>query len=119
MIVRKLNQNHDWTFGKSNSEYLIESNAIKQCVLTAVLAVRNDWFLSMGDGVDWVNYLSRSTNMALFENDLKSNILAVDGVYSILSIVPVLDRNKRKATISIEYMDIFNNRITVNTNVDS
>lgn len=117
MRTRVLDNSHDWTFGQNQSDYLSYSDAIKQSVLCAVLSVRNDWFLNLKHGIDWVNYLGRSVNLGLLENDLKGSIIAVEGVYQIANIDINLDREKRKATISIEYTDIYNRKLTVTANV--
>ena len=117
MKVRAIDQSHDWTFGNNQSDYLDASAAIKQRVLTSVLSVRNDWFLNLAHGIDWINYMGRAANLALLEEDLKSAILKVDGVYRINNIVIDLQREKRKATISIEYTDIYNRKLVVNADV--
>jgi hypothetical protein len=119
MRVRAIDDSHDWTFGNNMTDYKGSSEAIKQCVLTAVLSVRGDWFLALEHGIDWFNYLGRSTNMALFESDLKSAILKVDGVYKITNIVPELNREQRHAVISIEYIDVFSNKMVVQANVNN
>ena len=117
MRVRAIDTSHDWTFGNNMTDYKGNSEAIKQCVLTAVLSVRGDWFLALEVGIDWVNYLGRSSNLQLFEADLKSSVLNVDGVLRIDNISIELEREKRKATVNIEYTDIYNNRDAVSANV--
>lgn len=117
MRVRKIDTSHDWCFGQSEADYLGESDAIKQCILTKILEVRGDWFLGLEKGIDWINYLGRSTNLALLEDDLKRAILSVDGVYRIDNILIDLNRQERKAIIQIEYTDIFNRSLVVSTNV--
>ena len=117
MKVSSIDENHDWNFGGNLSDYLDRSAAIKQCVLTAVLAVKTNWFLGLDDGVDWFGYFGRTSNLSFLENDLKSNILAVTGVYRIDNVSLNLNREDRHAVIGIEYTDIFNQRIAVNANV--
>lgn len=117
MRTRTLDTSHDWTFGKNQSDYLQGSDAIKQSVLTAILSVRNDWFLNLNHGIDWVNYINKSSNLALLESDLKGSIIAVEGVYQITNIEINLQREQRKATISVEYTDIYNKQLAVQTNV--
>lgn len=117
MKVRSIDESHDWNFGFNQSDYKEFSNAIKQNVLTAVLEVRGDWFLSLESGVDWINYLGRSSNLQLLEADLKSAVLGVDGVLRIDNMSINIDRESRKATINIEYTDIYNNSNSVNANV--
>lgn len=117
MKVRKITEAHDWTFGHNQSDFVENRLAIKQEVLTAVLSVRGDWFLALGFGVDWVNYLGRSSNLNALENDLKRSVLAVNGVTKINSLSLDLQREKRKATIDITYSDMYGNQESVTTNV--
>ena len=117
MKVRAIDGGHDWKFGFNQSDYKEFSEAVKQNVLTAILTVRGDWFLALEVGIDWVNYLGRSSNLQLLEADLKSSVLNVDGVLRIDNISIELEREKRKGTINIEYTDIYNNRNAVNANV--
>ena len=51
MIVRQLDDNHDWTFGHGLGNYLDSSEAIAQCVKTKLLALKRDWFLNREDGI--------------------------------------------------------------------
>ncbi len=98
MKVRAIDEGHDWKFGFNQSDYKEFSEAVKQNVLTAILTVRGDWFLALEVGIDWVNYLGRSSNLQLLEADLKSSVLNVDGVLRIDNISIELEREKRKAT---------------------
>lgn len=117
MKVRAIDEGHDWKFGFNQSDHKEFSEAVKQNVLTAILTVRGDWFLALEVGIDWVNYLGRSSNLQLLEADLKSSVLNVDGVLRIDNISIELEREKRKATVNIEYTDIYNNQDAVNANV--
>lgn len=119
MKVRAIDESHDWKFGNNQSDYKEFSEAIKQNVLTSVLEVRGDWFLALESGVDWINYLGRSSNLQLLESDLKSAVLNVDGVLMLDDISISLDRGNRKATINIEYTDVYNVRNSVNANVNN
>lgn len=119
MKVRGIDESHDWKFGFNESDYREFSEAVKQNVLTAILEVRGDWFLALESGVDWVNYLGRSRNLALLEADLKSAVLGIDGVFRIDNMSIDLNRERREATINIEYTDIYNSRNSVNANVNN
>ena len=117
MKVRAIDEGHDWKFGFNQSDYKEFSEAMKQNVLTAILTVRGDWFLALEVGIDWVNYLGRSSNLQLLEADLKSSVLNGEGVLKIDTISIEKKKKKRKGTINIEYTDIYNNQNTVNANV--
>lgn len=59
MKVRRLDDNHDWTFGSGRADYATQSEAISQSVLTGLLSLRNDWFLNPDHGLRWIDYLKR------------------------------------------------------------
>ncbi len=44
MRVRRLDDNHDWTFGKGRADYAGESEGIRQSVITRLLSLYRDWF---------------------------------------------------------------------------
>ena len=51
--VRRLDKNHDWTFGQGFSNYASESEAIAQNVQTRLWSFTNDWFLDLEHGLPW------------------------------------------------------------------
>ena len=52
--VRRLDKNHDWTFGQGFSNYATESDAIAQNVQTRLWSFANDWFLDLEHGLPWL-----------------------------------------------------------------
>ncbi|EPM4783636.1 hypothetical protein [Providencia stuartii] len=42
MKVRRLDDNHDWCFGRGRADYNIRSEAIAQSVLTRLLSLKQD-----------------------------------------------------------------------------
>ena len=54
--VRRLNKEHDWTFGQGFSNYATESDAIAQNVQTRLWSFANDWFLDLEHGLPWGKY---------------------------------------------------------------
>lgn len=108
MIVRQLDNNHDWTFGHGLGNYLDNSDAIVQCVKTKLLALKGDWFLNREDGIDWFDYLTKNPNTKQLEIDVKTEIFKVEGVININSFDILLNPNTRQFLIKITYTDKFN-----------
>ena len=117
MKVRRLDVGHDWTFGRGLANYALNSEAIAQCVKTALLSLRTDWFLDQTHGVDWFSYLRKTPNLIAMESELKSKVLAVEGVVRLVDFDISLDANTRECTVSVGYTDIFNQTNEVTANV--
>ena len=90
----------DWLLG-----HKADSAAIAQNVKTQILSLYNDWFLDFENGVRWFNYLSKNPNTDKMRDEIKKQILSVEGVSS-LEILNI-NTNERKATIEVQYRDIY------------
>lgn len=112
MKVRALDENHDWTLGHKT-----KSNAIAQNVKTEILSLYNDWFLDYENGIRWFNYLKKNPNIPSLKKELKRQVLKVDGVKSLEKLDLVMD--ERKAIVSIEYIDIYEQRQKANINASN
>ncbi|MDE9549513.1 hypothetical protein [Xenorhabdus bovienii] len=113
MRVRRLDDNHDWTFGCGRSDYATQSEAIAQSVKTRLLSLFNDWFLNPDHGVRWFDYLRKNPNLMMMESELKTTVLNTDGVAEITRFDIQLNEN-RKTVVIVEYIDSYGNRNEVN-----
>nr|DAW81266.1 MAG TPA: baseplate wedge protein [Caudoviricetes sp.] len=109
MIVRRLDSNHDWTFGQGINNYARESEAIAQCVKTRLWSFVNDWFLNLEHGMDWL-YLKEKANLDAIELAVKKQVLQTEGVVRITDYHAEPDSNSRVITISVDYLDIYGER---------
>ena len=100
MRVRAIDSEGDWLLG-----HKADSAAIAQNVKTQILSLYNDWFLDFENGVRWFNYLSKNPNTDKMRYEIKRQILSVEGVSS-LEILNI-NTNERKATIEVQYRDIY------------
>ena len=117
MIVRELDNNHDWTFGRGFANYLNGSDSIAQCVKTKLLALKRDWFLNRDDGIAWFDYLTKNPNTKQLEIDVRTEIFKVEGVLNIDEFDILLDPENRQFLIQITYTDKFNNINEASINV--
>nr|DAU94200.1 MAG TPA: hypothetical protein [Caudoviricetes sp.] len=100
MRVRAIDSEGDWLLG-----HKADSAAIAQNVKTQILSLYNDWFLDFENGVRWFNYLSKNPNTDKMRDEIKRQILSVEGVSS-LEILNI-NTNERKAIIEVQYRDIY------------
>ena len=100
MKVRAIDSEGDWLLG-----HKADSAAIAQNGKTQILSRYNDWFLDFENGVRWFNYLSKNPNTDKMRDEIKRQILSVEGVSS-LEILNI-NTNERKATIEVQYRDIY------------
>jgi hypothetical protein len=101
MIVRELDINNDWTFGKGLNSYLQEMEAIRQCIQTRLLSWVGDCYFALNDGVDYNNFLDIGTKI-LLDGDIKREILQSYGVVKINSFNSNIDNNRNySATINL------------------
>lgn len=105
--VRRLDKNHDWTFGQGFANYAIESEAIAQNVQTRLWSFTNDWFLDLEHGLPWLEQMGRNVDLGDWEIRIKKHVLQTDGVSKITSYELNLDPNTRKLVIDITYQDIY------------
>ena len=117
MIVRELDNNHDWTFGRGFTNYLNGSDSIAQCVKTKLFALKRDWFLNRDDGIAWFDYLTKNPNTKQLEIDVRTEIFKVEGVLNIDEFDILLDPENRQFLIQITYTDKFNNINEASINV--
>lgn len=114
MKIRKLDENHDWTFGKGKSNYSTENIAIEQNVQCRILSWYGDCFFALKDGVDWRNMLDKNQQQNLLL-EIKTIILQTEGVIGCTELSANLD-SSRKLSISYSidtiYGQTFKNRIT-------
>lgn len=100
MKVRAIDSEGDWLLG-----HKADSAAIAQNVKTQILSLYNDWFLDFENGVKWFDYLAKNPNTDKMRDEIKRQILSVEGVSS-LEILNI-KLNERKATIEVQYRDIY------------
>jgi len=108
MIIRALDSDGDWTFGKGNQNYLKKLDALKLNVVTRIKSWKGDCFYAQAEGVDYNNFLDVGTKDFL-DRDIKRVILQTEGVLIINSYNSTLDRETREIRIEANINTIYGN----------
>lgn len=90
MIVRALDADHDWTFGKGRNNYLRNVDAIQQTIETRLLSFLGDCFFDVTAGIDWFGLLGGKNRQAL-ELAIAAVILNTEGVTALVTLDTDLD----------------------------
>lgn len=103
-IVRALDVNGDWTFGKGRNNYLSGLDAVSQDISTRLKSFLGDCFFDLSAGIDWFNLLGSKEQLKL-NLAVTAVILNTQDVLSINQLSITLDE-RRKLTI---VYDVFTN----------
>ncbi len=99
MIVRALDINGDWTFGKGQNNYKKRNQATAQIINSRLNSFLGDCFFDLGAGIDWFTFLGSKNQIGL-NLAISSTILNTPDVTGILQVFSNLNHVTRKFTVS-------------------
>jgi hypothetical protein len=108
LIVRALDVNGDWTFGKGTEDYTSNNQAVAQCIQTKCMMFLNDCFFALDQGIDWFNLLGAKNQSAL-NLAITTVIAGAPFVTSVLQVSVNLDDVSRLLQISYVVTTAFSN----------
>lgn len=100
MIVRALDSDGDWTFGKGLNDYKRNQDAIIQNISTRLNSYLGNCFFALGAGIDWFNLLGEKDQTTLNLN-ISTVILNTTNVTGIQQFSTSLSRNRE---FTVQYM---------------
>lgn len=105
MIVRALDSNHDWTFGKGKNNYRYNNNAVIQNIDTRLSSFLGDCFFDANSGIDWWTLMG-SKSLVAIELAVTTIILNTEGVTGLVQLSVSLD-SKRQVTIVYQVVSVY------------
>lgn len=106
MIVRALNADNDWEFGRGQNDYKSGNDAISQNIQTRLSSFLGDCFFDQSAGLDWFNLLG-SKNLLALKLAINAAILNTEGITSIVSVDVLLEASTRLVTITYKVETIY------------
>jgi hypothetical protein len=108
MRYRRRDSNLDYTFGGNAEDFLVNSPAtVAQAVMTALMLFQGEWFLDVTAGMPWSTQVLGYNTQSLYDRAIKTAILAVQGVQSIVSYSSSLNASTRVLTVNVRIQTIF------------
>lgn len=111
-IVRALDVNHDWEFGKGRNDYKRNKIAVIQDIDTRLSCFLGDCFFDTGAGINWFTFLGSKDQISL-NLAVSAVILNTPDVVSLIQLSINLDHVTRKITIT--YVAFTSFGLAVNT----
>lgn len=106
--VRRLDRQHDMTFGRGLANVAEEEEAVAQRVKTRLYTLKGEWFLDTDAGVPYLQEIAtKPVKQAEADAILKTTVLKTEGVEEIVEWASVLDRAQRRLKISCVVRNIY------------
>lgn len=118
MKVAGITNTGDWVFGRGKASYKSKSSAIRQNIVTRLRAFKNDWFLDVDNGTDWINIFGSKNNRGRIVDAVVSVVLSTEGVRT-LDDIEVTNKNSREISISFTYTDVFDLQFVINESIQA
>lgn len=113
MIIRKIDNQGDWTFGKGLGNYAKDEEAIDQNIKSRLLSWTYNCFFAMQDGIDYTALMDKGQedNLTLA---IRIQILQSYGVVGVDTVTTNYDATLRKLTVTYSVDTIFGTSFTSN-----
>jgi hypothetical protein len=86
-ITFAINESHDFTISPTGKlKIVMGAEEVKQRILVTLLHNYQEYFLNVPAGVPWQEYILGSKNKQNVENLIRSEILSVPGVLSVIDV---------------------------------
>jgi hypothetical protein len=93
MIVRALDSNRDWTFGKGKNNYVKDNSAVALLIDMNLNSYYGDCFFDSEFGIDWFNLIG-SKNVPQAQIAINAAILNTPYVQSTVQLNVSLNQNR-------------------------
>jgi hypothetical protein len=108
MLVRRLDENGDMSFGQGLGNMATDAEACAQNVRTRLLLSEGEWFLDTTEGMPWLqNILTKPVDYEYAQFLIRERILQTTGINELNSFDAELDHNTRKLTVSASVSTVY------------
>lgn len=101
MIIRSIDSDSDWSFGKGKSSYKTQQAAINQNIETRLYEWKGDCFFDNEAGVDWKNRLAKRSQLEPLRDEIRTVILKSFGVTEVVNVS--FDFNSTSRNLKVDY----------------
>lgn len=106
MIVRALDADGDWTFGKGKNDYKSGLKALEQNIQTRLKSFLGDCFFSATSGIDWFSLLGGKSESAI-TLAISVCLINTENVTGIQETSASIDPTTRVITIAYKVQSTF------------
>lgn len=99
MIVRSIDTEGDWNFGKGKNDYKKDNKAVAQSIKTRLSSFLGDCFFDANAGIDWFNLLGGKNQLAI-NLAVSTTLLNTEDVTEIKQLSVSLSAASRQLSIT-------------------
>jgi len=108
MRYRALDANGDYTFGRGQANFLVNSPAcVAQSVLTRLRLWEGEWFLDQTEGTAWLQQILGRNSKPIYDLAIRTRVLGTAGVTSIDEYSSTLDDVTRRLAVKMKIITAF------------
>ena len=107
MIMRAIDSNGDWQFGRGTESYVAGELAIGENIKTRILSFFNNCFFDMTAGIDWFTYFGIPGQQEQTVLRVRAVILQSYGVVKVNRIILNINANTRQASLTYNISTIY------------
>lgn len=101
MRYRREDVNGDYSFGRGDAAFLIDSPAcVAQAINTRLQLWYGQWFLDTREGMPWIQPMATRPQGTAMELALRQRLLATPGVQSLLAFDATFNPSSRRLSIA-------------------
>lgn len=114
MLVRRLDDRHDMTFGRGLGNYATDSESVRQRVMTRLLLLLGEWFLDTSDGVPYLQEIMvKPANTDHARSIIAQRILDTEDVTAVSVLSFSFDHQTRVFTIQTTVLTAFDTSVDI------
>lgn len=118
MRYRALDADGDYTFGRGQANFLVDSPAcVGQLVLTRLRLWEGEWFLDEGEGTPYEQKILGKGTVAVYDLAIRARILETQGVTGIQDYASSRDEQRRLA-VTARVSTQYGTDVTISTVLD-
>ena len=116
-LIRRLDSNDDWCYGRGKSDYSSDRDCVIQNIKTRLKEWKYNCFFNFGAGIDYKRRLGDKNQKRLLDEEIKFIVSNTDEVIAVGEIDSALDTTNRVYTATIEVVDIYGSTQNLNLEV--
>lgn len=108
MRYRKLDENGDYTFGRSGADFLVDSpEAVNQAISTRLRLWKGEWSLDVTKGTPYPDRVLGFNTAAVYDQAIKERLLGTQGVLQIAEYASTADTTQRHLSVAATVDSIY------------
>lgn len=113
-LTRRLDKNHDMTFGQGLQNFTVNSESVAECVQIRLLTFQEEWFLDTSAGVPYLQEIAtKPVDIPYAVALIKAEIAATDGVDELTAFNYQYDTATRKLSIQTTIRTIYGDTLNI------